>query len=44
MKWQSSEIFGGEFDEKPQMGIIYYADDFDLSIRNHAEEFVILNW
>ena len=30
--YESNEIFGGEFDEKPQMGIIYYADDFDLSI------------
>jgi hypothetical protein len=30
--FESSEIFGGEFEEKPHMGVIYYAEDFDVSV------------
>ena len=26
----SKEIFGGEFEEDPSMGVVYYAEDFDL--------------
>lgn len=30
--YESTEILGGEFEEKPHMGIIYYAEEFDLSL------------
>lgn len=30
--YESNEILGGEFEEEPHMGIIYYAEDFDLSL------------
>ena len=30
--FERSEIFGGEFEEPPHMGVIYYAEDFDLSL------------
>lgn len=28
--YESNEIVGGDFVEKPHMGIVYYAEDFDL--------------
>lgn len=30
--FERSEVRGGEFEEEPHMGVIYYADDFDLSV------------
>lgn len=30
--YESNEILGGEFEEEPHMGVIYYAEDFDLSL------------
>lgn len=30
--FESNEIYGGEFEEDPHMGVIYYAEDFDLSV------------
>lgn len=30
--YENHEIFGGSFEEYPHMGIIYYAEDFDLSV------------
>lgn len=30
--YESNEVFGGEFEEDPHMGIIYYAEDFDLNL------------
>ena len=30
--YESHEIFGGSFEEYPHMAIIYYAEDFDLSV------------
>lgn len=28
--YESNEIFGGNFDEEPHIGIVYYIEDFDL--------------